>query len=118
MLSGYGLSLANFGPFGGSPAPDWALGSSSLLSRASNASIVSTTITLAGRAAILIVSEIGAGEGAQIGIALRTRSSMAKKVVRRGVFPASSGGSSPVPKDAKRQFAPNLQHSDTENTNR
>ncbi len=31
-----------------------------------------TTITLAGRAAILIVSAIGAGVGAQIGIAVRT----------------------------------------------
>ena len=32
-----------------------------------------TTITLAGRAAFLIVSAIGAGVGAQIGIAVRTR---------------------------------------------
>ena len=31
-----------------------------------------TTITLAGRAAMLIVSAIGAGVGAQIGIAVRT----------------------------------------------
>ena len=77
-----------------------------------------STITLAGRAAIILVTAIGAGVGAQIGIAVRTRSSIAKKVVRRGVFPASSGRSSPVPKDAKEQFAPNLQHSDTEYTNR
>ena len=77
-----------------------------------------TTITLAGHATILIVSAKGAGVGAQIGIAVCTRSSIARKIVRRGVFPASSGRSSPVPKAAKEQFAPDLQHSDTENTNR
>ena len=77
-----------------------------------------TTITLAGRAAILIVSAVGAGVGAQIGIAVCTRSFIARKIVRCGVFPASSGRSSPVPKAAKEQFAPDLQHSDTENTNR
>ena len=69
-----------------------------------------TTITLAGRAAILIVSAVGAGVGAQIGIAVCTRSFIARKIVRRGVFPASSGKSSPVPKAAKEQFTPDLQH--------
>ena len=77
-----------------------------------------TTITIAGRAAILIVSAVGAGVNAQIGIAVCTRSFIARKIVRRGVFPASSGRTSPVPKAAKEQFAPDLQHSDMENTNR
>ena len=57
-----------------------------------------TTITIAGRTAILIVSAVGAGVGAQIGIAVCTRSFIARKIVRRCVFPASSGKSSPVPK--------------------
>ena len=69
-----------------------------------------TTITIAGRTAILIVSAVGAGVGAQIGIAVCTRSFIARKIVRRCVFPASSGKSSPVPKAAKEQFTPDLQH--------
>ena len=77
-----------------------------------------TTITIAGRAAILIVSAVGAGVGAQIGIAVCTRSFIARKIVRRGVFPASSGKSSPVPKAAKEQFTPDLQHSEKQDTNR
>ena len=77
-----------------------------------------TTITIAGRTAILIVSAVGAGVGAQIGIAVCTRSFIARKIVRRGVFPASSGKSSPVPKAAKEQFTPDLHHSETEDTNR
>ena len=77
-----------------------------------------TTITLAGRAAILIVSAVGAGVGAQIGITVCTRSFIARKIVRRGVFPAGSGRSSPVPKAAKEQFKPGLNHSETEDTDR
>ena len=77
-----------------------------------------TTITIAGRTAILIVSAVGAGVGAQIGIAVCTRSFIARKIVRRAVYPASSGKSSPVPKAAKKQFTPDLHHSETEDTNR
>ena len=54
----------------------------------------STTITLAGRAAILVVSAIEAGVGAQIGIAKRTISFMAKNVVRRTYFPKSANAHS------------------------
>ena len=49
-----------------------------------------TTITLAGRAAILVVSAIEAGVGAQIGIAKRTISFMAKKRCATDVFPEIS----------------------------
>ena len=77
-----------------------------------------TTITIAGRAAILIVSAVGASVGAQIEIAVCTRSFIARKIVGRGVFPASSGKSSPVPKAAKVQFTPDLQHSESQDANR
>ena len=75
-----------------------------------------TIFTVSGHAAILIVSAIGAGVGAQIGITVRTSFSTTTKVVRRSAFVASSGRSSPVPKDAWEQFAWNSQHSDTETT--
>ena len=58
-----------------------------------------TTITLAGRAAILMVSAIGAGVGAQIGIAVRTRSSM-EKTCATWRIPASNRRSASVPNDA------------------
>ena len=77
-----------------------------------------TTITIARRAAILIVSALGAGVGAQVEIAVCTRSCIARKIVQCGAFPTSSENSSPVPKAAKAQFTPGLHHSDTEDTNR
>ena len=52
-----------------------------------------TTVTIAGRAALLIVSAAGAGVGAQIGNAVSTRSFIVRKNDRRGVVPASSGKS-------------------------
>ena len=77
-----------------------------------------TTITLTGRAAILIVSVVGAGVGALIGIAMCTSFFIAMKFVRRCVFLASSGKSSPLPRAAKEQFRPGVQLSETEDTNR
>ena len=77
-----------------------------------------TTITIAGRAAILILSALGAGVGAQVAIAVCTRSLIARKMVQCGEFPTSSENSSPVPKAAKAQFTPGLHHSETEDTNR
>ena len=43
-----------------------------------------TTITIAGRAAILIVIAVGAGVGAQIGNAVTTRSFISRQIMRRG----------------------------------
>ena len=51
-----------------------------------------TTVTVAGRAAMLIVSAAGAGVGAQIGNAV-SRCFIVRKIDRRGVVPASSGKS-------------------------